>query len=260
MSCLFLQIRQRLHGGRAKQTPAEVAAHWDEYESQGHRRGNDIADRLRPFTEFEGRRALDVGCGNGAISLVLAQLGCEVIGADLNYTAVSNAAKRPEGGPGLAADFLRGVSESLPFPSGSFDLIVCNDVLEHVSSHKRTLRELARVVKPGGLIYCKFPNLLSLTNLMKDPHYGVFGASILPPKLGAWYVVKLLGCARSYAVGRFPVASEIIWLLHESQVEIIGWWPAPKRDIGFLTPLLRWYRLNTYGEITLVAQKRAVND
>ena len=44
--------------------------------------------------------ALDVGCGNGAISLVLAQLGCEVIGADLSYTAVSNAAKRPEGGPG----------------------------------------------------------------------------------------------------------------------------------------------------------------
>ena len=80
---------------------------------------------------------------------------------------------------------------------------------------------------------------------MKDPHYGVFGASILPPKLGAWYVVELLGRAQSYAVGRFPVASEIIWLLHESQVEIIGWWPAPKRDIGFLTPLLRWYRLNT---------------
>lgn len=98
----------------------------------------------------EGQRALDVGCGGGYLSEELARLGFEVLGVDPAPESIA-AAQIHANQTGLDIDYHVAQAETLPFPDGSFDLVTCCDVLEHVQDLDRTLSEIARVLKPGGI-------------------------------------------------------------------------------------------------------------
>ena len=95
--------------------------------------------------------ALDVGCGGGYLSVELARLGFNVSGVDPAPASIA-AAQSHAKQSGLSIDYRVAQAESLPFPDGSFDLVTCCDVLEHVQDLDRTLSEIARVLKPGGII------------------------------------------------------------------------------------------------------------
>ncbi len=115
---------------------------------------NMVPPRLRYFERFtggwDGRAVLDLGCGGGFLSEALARRGAEVTGIDPAARAVA-AARTHAAEQGLAISYAVGVGESLPFADASFDHVVCVDVLEHVQSVEQTLREAARVLRPGGL-------------------------------------------------------------------------------------------------------------
>ncbi|MCA1900010.1 MAG: bifunctional 2-polyprenyl-6-hydroxyphenol methylase/3-demethylubiquinol 3-O-methyltransferase UbiG [Chloroflexi bacterium] len=100
----------------------------------------------------QGLSVLDVGCGGGILSEEFAKIGCRVTGLDPSApsleTARSHAAMQ-----GLTIDYRQGSGEDMPFEAGQFDVVVCCDVLEHVNDLEKTIREAARVVKPGG-IFC----------------------------------------------------------------------------------------------------------
>src|SRR3954447_13222510 len=91
-----------------------------------------------------GRRVLDAGCGLGYGTRILAQAGAaEATGVDLAEAVVEAArADAPE------ATFEVADIRSLPFADGSFDLVVCFEVIEHVDEHARVLSELRRVLAP----------------------------------------------------------------------------------------------------------------
>jgi SAM-dependent methyltransferase len=129
-----------------------------------------------------GQMTLDAGCGQGRHSLELVRRGCAGVAMDLNhedlkYTSYVLAAliRDMEGASGGAArkgkrrrrtqgrDFLvmRGDALHLPFPAGNFDRIICSEVLEHVHDPGRALAELARVLKPGGLVALSVPTPFS---------------------------------------------------------------------------------------------------
>jgi SAM-dependent methyltransferase len=99
---------------------------------------------LGPFTGSE--RALDAGCGTGALALALASFVAEVVGVDTNaeYLEAARSAA-PEN-----ATFVEGDAMALPFPYGSFDLAGSMRVLHHVRRPELVLSELARVTRPGG--------------------------------------------------------------------------------------------------------------
>ncbi len=90
-------------------------------------------------------RALDAACGTGRQSLTLVELGYEVDGVDLNETMLAIARERVPAGR-----FVQGQLDALPHDDASFDLAVCSLALTHVAELLPALRELARVVKPGG--------------------------------------------------------------------------------------------------------------
>jgi 2-polyprenyl-3-methyl-5-hydroxy-6-metoxy-1,4-benzoquinol methylase len=92
---------------------------------------------------------LDVGCGGGNVTWHLTQLPWKpkVIGLDISYEAVKRAAKRVPG-----AEFQKGFAEQLPFPDLHFDVVCCNEVLEHVSDVQAALLELKRVAKKAVLL------------------------------------------------------------------------------------------------------------
>jgi ubiquinone/menaquinone biosynthesis C-methylase UbiE len=94
--------------------------------------------------------ALDVGCGTGAVTRVLAELPGirEVIGIDPSPIFIEKARELGRGIPGLS--FQTGDARAVQFPDASFDLVVFHTVLCHVPEPERALREARRVLRPGG--------------------------------------------------------------------------------------------------------------
>ena len=107
-------------------------------------------DRLRPFLPESGRLdVLDMGCGPGFFSILLARLGHAVVAFD--YTegmlerALQNAAEA-----GVELEVRQGDAQSLPFPDASFDLIVSRNLTWNLEHPERAYAEWLRVLRPGG--------------------------------------------------------------------------------------------------------------
>jgi len=94
--------------------------------------------------------ALDLGCGGGQASIKLAASGYRVVGIDFAPTAIELARRNA---PGL--QFVVGDCLALELPAASFDLAIDNHVLHCIigADRARFLREVARVLRPGGLLF-----------------------------------------------------------------------------------------------------------
>ena len=100
-----------------------------------------------------GSSVLEVGCGSGGYALHLAKnVGCSIVGVDVNAPGVANANQLASAN-GLAnrASFEQcDASKGLPFNDEIFDAVFANDVLCHIPQRPDVLREMFRVLKPGG--------------------------------------------------------------------------------------------------------------
>ena len=111
---------------------------------------------MREALTLEGARAIDVGCGDGALVRFMTREGAWVIGVEPSEVQLSRA-KAAEAAGGER--YLRGVAEQLPLPDGAFDAVIFFNALHHVPVEAQTagLDEAARVVRPGGLVYVMEP-------------------------------------------------------------------------------------------------------
>lgn len=131
-----------------------VAAEWWSDEIRWVRTlKNMVPGRLSYFDHFidwRGQAVLDLGCAGGFMAEALAERGATVTGIDPAADAIAAAqAHAVQTGHSIRYDV--GIGEALPYPDGSFDAVVCVDVLEHVTDLQKVLDETARVLKPGGL-------------------------------------------------------------------------------------------------------------
>ncbi|HVB24497.1 MAG TPA: bifunctional 2-polyprenyl-6-hydroxyphenol methylase/3-demethylubiquinol 3-O-methyltransferase UbiG [Ktedonobacteraceae bacterium] len=95
---------------------------------------------------------LEVGSGGGLICEQLARRNVNMVGIDPSEGALATAREHAQqSGLGQSIQYYRGFAEALPFADGSFSVIVCLDVLEHVRDLPATIREVARVLAPGGV-------------------------------------------------------------------------------------------------------------
>jgi demethylmenaquinone methyltransferase/2-methoxy-6-polyprenyl-1,4-benzoquinol methylase len=102
-----------------------------------------------------GQRVLDVATGTGLVALALAREGgCSVVGVDQSEQMLAGARQRLGDAPEVAAriTFVQGEAERLPFADGEFDALTFTYLLRYVDDRAATMRELARVVRPGGRI------------------------------------------------------------------------------------------------------------
>lgn len=96
-----------------------------------------------------GLRILDVGCGTGVFTKLLAQKDLDVKGVDESEKMLSYGKLKPE----LAnVEFVSGSAECLPFPDAHFDRILCAFMLEFAVNPGKVVTEMIRVLKPGGIM------------------------------------------------------------------------------------------------------------
>ena len=106
-------------------------------------------------------RILDVGCGTGANLLMLSQYG-NAEGVDVSEDALAFCRER-----GLEQVKL-GAGEELPYEDGAFDLVTAFDVVEHMDDDLAGLREMRRVLRPGGRVFLFVPTFMFLWGLQDD--------------------------------------------------------------------------------------------
>jgi SAM-dependent methyltransferase len=148
-----------------------------------------IADALRAHLPCAS--LLDAGCGDGRYFHVVAAapLRERLVGCDISERILATA-RETASQVGLAPELVRANVESLPFEDASFDLVLCTQVLEHLLSPADGVRELGRVLRPGGRL------------LLSADHAGNTVTRVLfAPRLA---VVGLLGMRNRHAPVLFP--------------------------------------------------------
>jgi len=106
-------------------------------------------------------KILDVGCGTGANLEMLSQFG-DAEGVDVSAEALAFCRER-----GLA-DVRQGAAEQLPWEDGSFDLVTGLDVVEHLDDDVAGLKEMRRVLRPGGYTFLFVPAFMFLWGVQDD--------------------------------------------------------------------------------------------
>ena len=118
-----------------------------------------------------GRDILDVACGDGYGSAALLKAGAKsLVGVDVDAATCDYARRK------YHIDARQGDAAALPFPAGSFDLVVSFETIEHVPEPTRFLDECARVLRPGGVLVMSTPNV-TVYNPTQDPSHNPFHCS-----------------------------------------------------------------------------------
>lgn len=163
---------------------------------------DERAGLLADLVGGPGLRVLDLGCRTGALTQHYAD-GNTVVGVDVDRSALEQAADR------LAIDTVwADVEEELPFPDGSFDVVVAGELLEHLADPAAVVAHVRRVLRPGGRFVGSVPNAFRLKGRLRfaagrhpetdATHLQLFTPTALATLLGEFEDVEI-----RFAVGRY---------------------------------------------------------
>ena len=164
-----------------------------------------------------GRRVLDAACGEGYGSAMLSEVAADVVGVDLDRTAVAHARSRYGALPRLRYEC--GDATALPFADGSFDLVVSFETLEHLAAQEQLLQGFARVLADDGVLVISSPDKRTYSELAgfrNEFHvrelYREELLALLRPHFPALrlYGQKLLFQSAIWSLDGMPVTSEAL--------------------------------------------------
>lgn len=143
-------------GADLTRSDAEYIAYLDELDKSFQRqayfaqgRGQPLFSGLMPVSELSGKKVLEIGCGLGAHSEMLARAGAELTSIDLSPVSVE-ATKRRFALKNLKGNIQVADAENLPFTDESFDYVWSWGVIHHSPNTVKCAQEITRVLKPGG--------------------------------------------------------------------------------------------------------------
>jgi ubiquinone/menaquinone biosynthesis C-methylase UbiE len=132
--------------------------------------GRDLVRRyLEPAEDIAGKRILDIGCGLGGKTVAYGEAGArEAYGIDISLdhvTAGVTFTRKKE--RTFRWGYIVGDASSIPVQDGAIDTVIANDAMEHFPDPEGALREIQRVVKPGGAVWIFF-----------TPHFSPLGSHL----------------------------------------------------------------------------------
>lgn len=185
---------------------------WFKFAMMSNLRGQQIAQQVSPYIPPAAHRYLDIGCGLGGSLVAFSKLGLEVTGIDINdqliHLTKANCSDHQLPECTLKGDIL---DEIFAASLGTFDVITALAVIEHVADVKIMLQNATRLLNPGGMLVLDIPNKDSLSFVARDPHYSLFGLTLLERPQAIQYYEKFY--AEEYDVGEFyPLSFYIDYL------------------------------------------------
>lgn len=140
---------------------------WERARNLSVARGRLVKTLLEKYQTIVDKNILDIGSGEGGTSSVLSDNNF-VVSVDLSFLRLQRQKSNFQIKNSVNCNALL-----LPFSDSSFDIIILQDVIEHLSNLESFLFEIKRVLKPNGAIYLSTPNKLSIVNILSDPHWGL---------------------------------------------------------------------------------------
>ena len=173
---------------------------YDQRYNLGGLREDRIIACIQLFKGLHGDRLLDIGCGDGAITVQLMQsmAAKEAFGVDIAPEAASAARAR-----GVNASCVDIDNQDLPFEDGWFDVVYCGEIIEHVFDPGHLLLETRRVLKAGGSCVLTTPNLAGWPNRLAlflgfqpyptavSPNYEAVGKLVFRGEEGQWGHIRV---------------------------------------------------------------------
>lgn len=135
--------------------------------------------------DFTGKKHLIVGAGTGGLAVVLKKnYNGEVFGVEPEEEELEIIKGKCQEAGLIFLNFKKEFAEKMSFKDNFFDFIYCITVLEHVQDVEQSIKEMLRVLKPGGFLYINTPNY----SFPVEKHYKIFFPTFLPKSLGKVYL------------------------------------------------------------------------
>jgi 2-polyprenyl-3-methyl-5-hydroxy-6-metoxy-1,4-benzoquinol methylase len=181
-------------------------------------RGRSVASILRKHTTLSGKRCLDLGCAYGGFLVAFAEQGSQVVGIDYDQVLLGlarhNLSDNSLDAPLLLRDATRS-SDLQEFRNG-FDIVTCNDVIEHVDDPLALVLNVADTMREGATAYFEIPNRYYPSFVTSDGHYQLFGITLLDyEEANEYYGYSAPGVA--YAVRHYLTIDQYIELFERAK-------------------------------------------
>lgn len=165
-----------------------------------------------PFAEMCGKDVLEIGTGNGADGVLIAQNAARYTGVDLTDAAL-DATRRHFEVADVRGTFIPANAERLPFSTGSFDFVYSHGVLHHSPNPQRAIDEVHRVLRPGGKAIVMLYHRHSFNYYIRI--MGYMRTRVL--------LHKLMRDPRTEASGIRGNTNPLVWDIHARNIEEQGW-------------------------------------
>jgi 2-polyprenyl-3-methyl-5-hydroxy-6-metoxy-1,4-benzoquinol methylase len=161
--------------------PNETVQMWLDFSLSSVDRGRYAVAAMGGPSVFRGARVLDVGCAYGGFLVAASEAGARLLaGIDVNDELLKLARLQlADYRVSAALDRLDITAPDVVDKLGRFDVILCNDVLEHVVDPQTAAVHLAELLDEGGSLFLQIPNGKAVEFMLKDGHYGLFGITLL---------------------------------------------------------------------------------
>ena len=179
-------------------------------------------DWIRQFVQLDGARVVDIGCGGGILTESMDAVGASVTGIDMAEGPLA-VARLHQVESGAEVDYRQTTAEELAAEeAGTYDVVTCLEMLEHVPDPSQVIRSCAELVKPGGNVF--------FSTINRNPKSFVFAI------VGAEYILRLLPKG-THEYEKFIRPSELEEWARQAGLVL-------KSSIGLhYNPLTREYRL-----------------